>query len=461
MNTTSNLTNKFFKKKLFNTEVAGFKDLNALIEQQLIELRPLFETIQADVDKIDITLPTIKITELWGQVNNKDRSLIEQMTQNIEGDSIQEKLQNINRICEFDEEADLATIFSTLIFMDCLRSIVVEYTESVSGFLFEGFLAGIIGKGSVQVTDAAESAGQVGKPITDVALTIGELPVQYSLKLLSPRTKIEGSFKNLVGHFDAFDHVVYLTVRKESNDILRFLEFTITKDNFMNFIGYVPFQEQQVEDHASLAGDYIQNYTYTEDNKIMIKDPDSDDTTFRLLRIGNQNATMPRIQRLDPHTEYDVIYTIGTSTDRHEKGISAMGAASAKHLYGTQEMYDELRALQSAGRHDEFVNKLKETPGFTKSLQFEISPHYAAQVSTEIGQLDLSQERLYAVANSYAGLLQSSLIPIYNQLAQLTDNINKYFLGTAEEDIATRRQYALKASQNAVELKNNVDNVSD
>jgi len=463
MNTTSNLTNKFFKKKLFNTEVAGFKDLNALIEQQLIELRPLFETIQADVDKIDITLPTIKITELWGQVNNKDRSLIEQLTRNVGGDSIEEKIQNINRICAFDESADLATIFSTLIFMDCLRSIVVEYTESVSGFLFEGFLAGIIGKGSVQITDAGEAEGQVGKPITDVALTIGGEAIQYSLKLLSPKTTIEGSFKNLVNHFKSYDHVVYLTVRKESNDIMRFLEFTITKENFLDWIGFAWKAEKPVKetDDLELSGSDLAGLWLDEETGerwLQHNDPDEGAVNLKIVKIIDVETgrTVARNHKIAAERRYTIFYSLG-----EEENSFKRLSASGKHLYGSQDAYEILLGLAASGTHDEFIKELEASPGYQRSLQFHIASDYASKNSTEIGAIDLSQEKIYAIANNYAALLQSSLIPIYNELAQLTDNINKYFLGTAEGDVATRRQYALKASQNAVELKSNVDNATD
>tara|TARA_Y100000310_G_scaffold150201_3_gene149636 strand:+ start:11661 stop:13058 length:1398 start_codon:yes stop_codon:yes gene_type:complete len=465
MNTPSNLTNKFFQKKLFNTEVAGLKELNALIEQQLIELSPLFEDIQADVDKIDITLPTIKITELWGKVNNKDRSLIEQLTRNVGGDSIEEKIQNINRICEFDETADLATIFSTLIFMDCLRSIVVEYTESVSGFLFEGFLAGIIGKGSVQITDAEDAEGQVGKPITDVALTIGDggEAIQYSLKLLSPKTTIEGSFKNLVNHFKSYDHVVYLTVRKESNDIMRFLEFTITKENFLDWIGFAWRSEKAAEiiDDLEMSGSDLEElWTDAETGERWLKhdDPDEGEVTLKVTKIIDVQTgrTVAKNHKIAPDRRYTVFYSLGDEEDAFKK-LSASG----KHLYGNQEEFEVLLGLANSGSHDEFIKALEASPGYQKSLQFHIASDYASRNSVEIGAIDLSQEKIYAVANNYAGLLQSNLIPIYNELAQLTDNINKYFLGTAEGDIATRRQYALKASQNAVELKNNVDSATD
>ncbi len=160
-----------------------------------------------------IKFPAWNITENWGQLSNRDRSLIVGLTKNLPATTVQGKLEEINKIVEFDESAGVPKILSGLVILEMLSQIVKEYTESVSGFLFEGFLAGIFGGQSVQIVDVSgeDAEGQAGKPITDVELN----GIDYSLKLLKPGTSIDGSFKNLVEHFATKRKGVrYLVVRK-------------------------------------------------------------------------------------------------------------------------------------------------------------------------------------------------------------------------------------------------------
>ena len=149
--------------------------------------------------QMTIKIPIIKITERWGKLREKeggkDREIIEKFTENIGGSTVEQKLSNIQKIItEFDPNANIPKILSSIVFLELLRSIVQEYTESVSGFLFEGFLAGIFGGQSVQIIDVKEeetadsATKQKGKPITDVVLN-GR---RYSLKLLSTTTGIHG-----------------------------------------------------------------------------------------------------------------------------------------------------------------------------------------------------------------------------------------------------------------------------
>ena len=49
-------------------------------------------------EKIDIKLPTIKLTENWGKAENKDRERIERYMQNVEGDTMLDKLNSLRAI---------------------------------------------------------------------------------------------------------------------------------------------------------------------------------------------------------------------------------------------------------------------------------------------------------------------------------------------------------------------------
>ena len=195
----------------------SFEDICNLIEEQMDALSVLLErtgTSQADLTDISITLPTIKITEDWGKAGSKDRAIIENFTKNIApGGTLEQKLTALNSVLtEKKTDAKISEILSTMVVCEVLSIILREFTESAGGFIFEGFLAGLFGGKSVQITspEEIEGMGAAGKPITDVILG-GR---HYSLKLLGQTTGVKVSFRNMVEHFKVIDHIVYLDARR-------------------------------------------------------------------------------------------------------------------------------------------------------------------------------------------------------------------------------------------------------
>ena len=194
-------------------------------------------------EKIDIKLPTIKLTENWGVLDNEDRDRIETYMKNVAGDTVEAKLESLRSVLEGTRDAGIGEILSTLIAIEILSNLAGpigtrEFTESAAGFIFEGFLAGLFGGQSIQITSPEEIEGMdaSGKPITDVILG-GR---HFSLKLLGDKTAVKGSFQNLVNHFKTLDHVVYLDARRTPDGGLQFGEFTITLEDFMD-VFYTPF----------------------------------------------------------------------------------------------------------------------------------------------------------------------------------------------------------------------------
>jgi len=405
-----------------------------------VDLYKAEKSSDREVEQISIKVPVIKITERWGKLREaeggRDREIIETFTKNIGGATVEQKLANISKvITQFDTNASVPKILSTIVFLELLRSIVQEYTEAVSGFLFEGFLAGIFGGQSVQITDVEgeEGEGQKGKPITDVVLS-GKL---YSLKLLSKKTGIHGSFENIVEHMDQYGQIIYLIVRKSDNqETLQFSEFEITLENFLTYIGFG--EEVVVKSNAT-----PQVVTGQELKQLL------DDKQVLILKVANDSgATIYRekgkpldIETIDDTKNYTV-----TSTRSKLK----LSGAAAK-LYGSEEMYNKLLILQKEGNKQEFISLLRNTPGYKKRLQWAIPTGYAQRNSRIIGTLDLSEDTVRGVAEKYAELLQNNLIPIYTKLDEVGNAINNYFLGVESNDVSNK-QYATLAAQKSREL---------
>jgi hypothetical protein len=392
-----------------------------------------------------IKIPAIKITERWGKLREgeggKDREIIETFTKNIGGGTVKEKLTNIqNVITEFDANASIPKILSTIVFLELLRSIVQEYTEAVSGFLFEGFLAGIFGGQSVQITDVSteEGEGQKGKPITDVVLG-GKL---YSLKLLSLSTGIHGSFENMVEHMAQYGQIIYLIVRKsDDKGTLQFSEFEITLENFLRYIGFG--EEKIVKASAkpeAMLGSDIKQLLGRED------------VVVTSIKTADNKPVVGAIKKpdiLDDNTEYIVTYA---------KSKLAL-SGTAKTLYGSEEMYSRILELQKSGNKKEFIDLLRQTPGYKKREQWTIPPGYAAKHSEVVGVLDLSEATMRNIATKYSELLQNNLIPIYTKLDEVGSAINNYFLGVSSDE-TSNKQYAQIAATKSKELAAETDKVA-
>jgi hypothetical protein len=399
----------------------------------------------ASAKEMVIKIPAIKITERWGKLREgeggKDREIIETFTKNIGGGSVKEKISNIqNVISEFDPNASIPKILSTIVFLELLRSIVQEYTEAVSGFLFEGFLAGIFGGQSVQITDVSteEGEGQKGKPITDVVLN-GKL---YSLKLLSLSTGIHGSFENMVEHMAQYEQIIYLIVRKSGDKgTLQFSEFEITLDNFLKYIG---FGEEKITkasaEKETISGSELKQLIGRED--VFIQSIMTTDGKSVKGAVSNPNVLAD---------DKDYIVRIARSK------LSLSG--TAKTLYGNEEVYSKLLELQKSGNKEEFINLLRQTPGYKKREQWSIPPGYAAKNSEIVGVLDLSEATIGNIATKYAELLQNSLIPIYTKLDEVGTAINNYFLGV-NTDETSNKQFAQIAATKSKELAAETDKVA-
>jgi len=417
-----------------------------------------------DVGK-SVPFPMVKITELWGKTTksgrnkNADRKYIERLTAQLPGDTVEEKLKEITKVTTYNPRIGVPRILSTLIFLELMRSIVVEYTEAVSGFLFEGFLAGLFGGKSIQVTDVKgeEAEGQVGKPITDVELR-GR---HYSLKLLSPGTIIEGSFKNLVNHFRALDEVVYLVLRKKENDVLEWHEFEITLPTFVHWIGHA----KKIADVAVTKQIEI---TGAEMKKVMVNKKllniDGTDYPVSKIQDGAGNPVKKGSWGTQGVENPEQIYVATYETGETEEAITL--SAAGKDIWGKGPQgivnYKKARDLSQGGNKDALVAHLETAPGYIgKAAKFQIPRGYVDKAiagaspgggttARNIGTLNLSEDALRAVAEQYAAKLNEDLIPMYTALQEFTENINAYFLtGKRSKD---RLGHAMAASEDATEI---------
>ena len=193
-------------------------------------------------------LPQFEFSEMMGRPDDADiankaevSSTFTAMMRNIAPDEgLPAKIAAINEFvsAKNPEDKSATEILRNLTFLRLLSVVVQDFTDAGAGFIFEAFLAGLLGGAQVSGRGGEETKGSL--PIHDYVDGITGEPV--SLKLLNPKTSIEGSMYNitkfLANHPLGIEHGIrYIVAIKYDDEKLGFYEFTITRDNFFEWIG--------------------------------------------------------------------------------------------------------------------------------------------------------------------------------------------------------------------------------
>jgi hypothetical protein len=183
-------------------------------------------------------LPKIEISERWGVADptgdNEARQQFETYMSAIGGSTVKEKLTNIATfVNNKTQDTDTRKVLSNIIFLDLLSTVVNNFSPSGSGFLFEAFLAGLLG--------GTQMVGKTEEGVLDIDDLVDAEGRPISLKLLTPTTGVKGSIENLLkflAHSSKAQEIgggiIYLCVYKYGRDktkALGFYEFTIDGDN--------------------------------------------------------------------------------------------------------------------------------------------------------------------------------------------------------------------------------------
>ena len=438
--------------------------------------------------EIDIKLPTLKFTEDWGKPDNEDRERIERYMRNIQGTDLETKLANLNGILDGSvKDAGVGTILSTLIMIEILSTLAGderEFTESAAGFIFEGFLAGLFGDSSVQITDVDKEAegAQTGKPITDVILD-GR---HYSLKLLGPNTALKGSWTNMVGHFEdpsTNGEIIYLDARRQDGG-LNFSEFRITLRDYMKIFSdpFKKYEKASTRDITVSVEELIPALEQLQASRrkegqgarlkaIRVKgeklpkeagllsvftpgNQDERGSVQSLTNYVNQVLQDPAAVEALQAVKFEIEY-------QQQKDITT--SKIVQRLFGSREQYDKVAAAIQKGTDAEIIAALKETAGFktkggTGGAQFIFTKKQAEELAgaKPLGWIPLGEKALKEVWKNYAQMLLTTIDPVYRNLQEFTDNIDQFFLGSGEKGAkgkGNRRSFADAAIREAKELR--------
>jgi len=463
------ISEDFIQNTLF--EIFSGIDYNNLIRRPINENKDL-ETLLAEQEEltdeeIRLGLPKLRISEDWGKPESNDRQIIQRFSAAITGETLQEKLATVNNVATGQVQmASLGQILGTLVVLECLYTILAQFTESAGGFIFEGFLAGLFGEDAVQITDVGEDSGEAtGKPITDVELGGRE----YSLKLLGPTTAVKGSWVNMTEHFaSGRDHVVYLDARRSdrgATDSLVFGEFVITMDNFIK-IFYDPFRGfksiegkfKNKEQLVSAMEEFGEQLFFAKfDSKPVIDGKSVRKVNFKMAGVNGppvRELLMNLIQQAEElpsgtFMRYEEDYTKASQKVKKLWGDynQFQNVAKAIEVYTAKPGEDTKAGVIAA---------LKDTAGYKNKEQFDFTVDQAEGLYNfeHIGKLLLGEEQLKKTWMLYSGILKKTITPVYMSMARFNENVSNYFMG-AEGD--QRKAFALAAQQELGTLKEATD----
>tara|TARA_R100001082_G_C4364516_1_gene161169 strand:+ start:373 stop:1347 length:975 start_codon:yes stop_codon:yes gene_type:complete len=194
--------------------------------------------------QMSIKLPQFRISEAWGMPGNEDRAIIQKFFNKIEGNTIQQRVQNLNNfINECDQDScinniEVPKVLSNLVTLDTLASIIHEFGASPAGFLFEAFLASLVG-GTQIVPSASISTEDI----------INKDGVPVSIKLLQKGGYVKGSYPDLKRAFEEEPwgkKMVYLVVNKigKADELkLEWYQFPVTQELMDDMLGTYNFAD--------------------------------------------------------------------------------------------------------------------------------------------------------------------------------------------------------------------------
>ena len=180
-----------------------------------------------------LTLPKFAPNESWGDPQSADRQSVNRIFNAIGGSAtLQDKLSFLTAVIDPNRKiTSPRRIISSLIILESLSGILLNFQAAPAGFIFESFLAALLRGHQIPAAGAQTIADL--EAFSQLSGDRGNTSI--SLKLLSPNTAIEGSYTDLIDSLNRAGSMTYVVARKASGT-LRVESFVFTRDNFLQAI---------------------------------------------------------------------------------------------------------------------------------------------------------------------------------------------------------------------------------
>lgn len=379
-------------------------DSEKLVSEEMSDDR---YTPRAGKENLTIKLPKFIVTEDWGKPDSEAFAHIRPFILRAagKGNTYEEKFAHFQSIFKGrgSKVTSVGRIISTLILLESWAAILQQFGASSAGFLFESFLAAMtFGE---QIDDKREGS----LPIEDIiAFGVGPDGRPASLKLLRPDTEIKGSFKNLITYFEGKKSIDYIVAYKEgatSKDVdkgnikLRIEKYELTRKNLIPFFLAFNSRGQEGDRNKSLIAPEI-----TRDHKVF-------------LSLGENSSLNDRVELLKNLSWGKLL--------NYFKDLFAIGG----DLYDTESKHTQWYITQSQWKH---------------GLE-----------TASLATLDLRKDTLKKLSNYWASELGIHVTEVFERVAELSENINKYFLNPDRE--RAKSVNGSKAIKSTEHVKKSID----
>lgn len=377
----------------------------------LLSEAPGSQNTEAAVQKLLASLPKMEVSERWGDPNSQTRSEIKKFTENIGGKTIQDKFNELMKIQTPNSRiVKPSRIIASLILLESLRGMITGANASSAGFAFEGFLAALMNGN--QVADPSDGSLPIEDVMLftyeDVATTKTRPGIPVSLKMLTDKGVVKGSYTNMVDALyredfgNGVSYVVAYKIGQDTEDFhIRLSENIITKSNFYSIMTHpnasskninlfkldpvrVKLLKTAMPEQAETIESYRKNWTET------LKTT-SDEVTYALLQCS-----------------------AGYSVDKFKKAFQAS-------------------------------TQVQEAKGGEGGSQWYINASFFVQDNVDIiGEINLSQKAILATAMQYSDILKESIAVLFTAVGNLGVHINEYFVGKKRAQAINSGKEALK-----------------
>lgn len=446
---------------------------------------------------VRLSLPRLTPNESWGDPNSQSRKDIDRIFASITRQpSIQARIDHVNSFADpirakrKGTGQRFNTILNMMMILEALQACLNDYSESSSGFVFEGFMAA--------VTGGKQIAGRVGGtlPIEDFVSGDGEA---VSLKLLSPKTPIHGSFTNLIDYLfirggGGVEEIKYLIGRKNSDGDnvtqLMLLDFIISRQNFVeimlasgnqNLLGKQAHSIEALaqswrgtpEEIIKMRNTLLQTPGYNETLGMFKKNvddqgafnPDASEPKDPAVKQKQYGGELTRAERISARKQGKADAEAGKEPDfeswlatkpelKEPERRRDLNAAIKTYKDGYAEYEPEqIRESYFGEFHEreklmlEQERQLMESKGASGGTQWSISAAATEKIANianvdYYGEINLSNENIKECTDIYIELMGENLINLLKTTEEFTKNIGKYFS-------ADRRSTAMNANKQA------------
>lgn len=501
------LKEEYAKKERTVTSASLFEMIEEIMGLPLSDISAIDESEETidEAERFSMTIPIPKLTpnESWGDPDSQSRKDVERIFASITRQpSVKARIEHVNSFVDpalarrKGRGMRFNAILNMMMIIESLQACLNDYSESSAGFVFEGFMAA--------VTGGKQIAGRIGGtlPIEDF-VTGNDEPV--SLKLLSPKTPIHGSFTNLVDYLfirggSGESAIKYLIGRKnaEGDEVsqLLLLDFIISRANFVEIM--VTTGNDDLFGDATVALE--QHIARWEDSpewrlqmfEILQQTPGYDanrgmfyknlDAEGAFSDAGSEPAD-PELKRADYEKEKGRTIVIAAQKqgfedasseqeDKFEEWLALQDVEDAdkrfinslRRAYNTGFKRAQLQQVSESyfGEFHErekrmMKEELTESKGGTGGRQWSISAAGTQKIANianvEVyGELNMSNKNIKECAEIYIEKMGDEMMTLLKTTKDFTENIGKYFSADRRSTAMNANKKAQQEGQEVVEL---------